>query len=252
MATVAALVQSSSFVFAGTVTSPGQSSLPVLEARPGIAIVRFDRDFLVNPVLGELGGRPITVKLAQGGVGAGAVREGQQFIFFATAWVHGKEIAVTEVSRLPADDKTEEEVTRAVAALPELHLTERVASAAFVVYGVVTEIQRATDVPGTASEHDPAWMRASIEVREVLKGGDNQAGDGKQAHASLLFPGSGDIAFRNAPRVSVGQEAVFLLHRGAGRLPQADLIAPDPADVQPVEALPTIRRLIGGSSTPPQ
>jgi hypothetical protein len=258
MSTVTGLVQSSSFVFVGTVTSPGKSAVEVLEPNPGLAVVRFDRGFIVNPVLGQLTGRPITVRLAQGGAGTGAVRPGQKFIFFTTAWVHGKEIAVAEVSRLPADDKTEQEVARAVAALPELHLSERIASAALIVDGAVTEIERAADVPGTASEHDPAWMRASIEVREVLKGGSSPAGGGKRAssakraHASLLFPGSGDIAFRSMPRVSVGQKAVFLLHRGAGRVPQADLIAPDPADVQSVEALPTIRRLIGGSTAPPQ
>jgi hypothetical protein len=255
MSSIAALVQGSSFIFAGTITAPGTSALKVLANSPGLAIVRFDQAFLVNRVLGELGGRPITVKLAHGGVGEGAVRQGQRFIFFATAWVHGKEIAVAELGRLPTDAKTEEEVSHAVAALPELHLSQRIASAVLIVHGVVTEIQRATDVSGTASEHDPAWMRATIEVRETLKGENTPAGGGKRssaskrAHASLLFPGSGDVAFWNAPRVSKGQEAVFLLHRGSERLPPTDLITPDPADIQPKDELPTVRRLI---STPPQ
>jgi hypothetical protein len=255
MSSIAALVQGSSFIFAGTITVPGKSSLKVLVDRPGLAIVRFDQAFLVNQVLGELDGRPITVKLAQGGVGEGAVRQDQRFIFFATGWVHGKEIAVTELGRLLSDAKTNEEVSQAVAALPELHLSQRIASAALIVHGVVAQIERATDIPNTASEHDPAWMRATIEVRETLKGESAPAGVGrrpsssKRTHASLLFPGSGDVAFWNSPRVSKGQEAVFLLHRGGGRLPPSDLIAPDPADIQPKEALPTVRRLI---SAPPQ
>ncbi len=255
MSSIAALIQGSSFIFAGTITAPGKSSLKVLENSPGLAIVRLDQAFLVNQVLGHLNGRPITVKLAQGGEGAGAVRQGQRFIFFATAWVHGKEIAVTELGRLPSDAKTEKEVSQAVAALPELHLSQRIASAVLIVHGVVTQIQRATDIPGTASEHDPSWMRATIEVRETLKGENAPAGGGKRSSASkrtqafLLFPGSGDVAFWNAPRASKGQEAVFLLHRGNERLPPTDLITPDPADIQPKDQLPTVRRLI---STPPR
>ena len=116
---IAEFVRESSFIFAGTVTSVGQSSLSVLPARAGLAVVRFDRGFLVNPVLGNLAGRPITVRLAQAAAGASAVRPGQQLVFFTAAWVHGTEIAVGELGRLSANADTEEEVARAVAALPE-------------------------------------------------------------------------------------------------------------------------------------
>ena len=162
------LVLRSSFIFTGTITAPGRSSLRVLTSRPGLAVARLDRGFLINPVLGNLDGRPITVRLAQ--EGAGAVRAGDRVVFFATAWVHGEEIAVAELARLPADEKTEQEVARAVAMLPELHLSQRIAAAALIVQGTVTEIARATDIPRTGSEHDPAWLRASIDVQTVLKG----------------------------------------------------------------------------------
>lgn len=246
------LVQRSSFIFTGTITAPGKSSLRVLTSRPGLAVARLDRGFLINPVLGNLEGRPITVRLAQEGAGAGAVRAGDRAVFFATAWVHGEEIAVAELARLPADDKTEQEVARAVATLPELHLSQRIAAAALIVQGTVTEIARATNIPRTGSEHDPAWLRASIDVQTVLKGEiPRSPARRKSASVALLFPGSRDIAFKDVPRPAKGQKAVFLLHREGSPVPASEYVAPDPADIQPTSALPTVRRLIGGRGSAP-
>src|SRR5947208_2819384 len=103
--TILDTIQRASFIFAGTVTASTGSSLRALPARPGLAVVRFERGFLVNPVLGKLEGRPITVRLAQEGTGASAVRSGHRLLFFTTAWVHDEQIAVTELARLPADEK---------------------------------------------------------------------------------------------------------------------------------------------------
>jgi hypothetical protein len=239
----------SSFVFAGTVTAETGSSLRILPARPGLAVVRLERGFVINPVLGKLDGRPITVRLAQNRAGGAGVRSGQRVLFFATAWVHGEEIAVSEVIRLPADEKTEQEVAQIVASLPERHLSERIAMATLIVHGTVTDISPATDVPGIPSEHNPEWMRAVIRVQKVLKGKPESDSAGSPDGAvTLLFPGTHDRAFLNVPRPSRKQTAVFLLHRGSGMLPPGSLIAPDPADIQPEDELPTIRRLLGGST----
>jgi hypothetical protein len=240
---IARLTKESSFIFAGTVTAKGSSSVSVLSEQPGLAVVRFDRGFRVNADLGTLKGRPITVRLRQGGVGAGSVRPGERLVFFSTAWVHGKEIAVHEISRVAADENTEQEVANAVAALPEIHLKQRIASATFVVFGKVVEIARAADIPRLASEHDPFWMRASIEVWETLKGGTDQ----NNGPGLFLFPGSRDRAFLSVPRPTKGQEAVFLLHTGSGTILKDQYVAPDPADIQAAQALDTIRRLLGSS-----
>src|ERR1700722_2905832 len=157
------LAERSSFIFAGTVTSIGPSPLQVLAPVGALAIVRFDRGFLTNPVLGDLAGRPITVQMAQKPTPNTSVVD-QRFIFFATAWVHGKEIAVTEIGRLSDTPENEQEVARIVASLPQNHLNERIASAVLIVHGRVRDIARAADIPGTGTEHDPLWMRAFIEV----------------------------------------------------------------------------------------
>jgi hypothetical protein len=241
------LFSRASFVFAGTVTSLGESSLHVLRSRPGLAIVRFDRGFLVNPVLGKLEGQPITVQITGENVGTGKLARGQRLIFFTTAWVHGEHVAVTALTWLPADAKTEKELIRFMASLPERHLSERIATAELIVHGTVKEIARAADIPRTATEHDPYWMRAIIDVIEALKGEPDVPGRQKRATAALLFPGSRDIAFRDVPRPKLHQEAVFLLQRAATPpMPQNAHVAPDPADIQPASELPTIRRLLGG------
>jgi len=241
------LVEHASFVFAGTVTSLGASSLRALPARSNQAVVRLEKGFLINPVLGNLVGRPITVQLAsQAGVSA-ALKRGERLIFFATAWVHGEEIAVTELARLADNEENQQEVARIVESLPQRHLSERINSAMLIVHGKVSRIARASDVPRTGSEHDPYWMRAAIEVIEILKG---SAGGQKvkTTTVDLLFPGSGDMAFRNVPRPSLHQEAVFLLHRGSGKIiPESAHVAPDPADIQPPSQVAAIRGLLGQS-----
>ncbi len=239
------LIRRASFIFAGTVTASTGSSLRAVPPRPGLAVVRFERGLLVNPMLGKLDGRPITVRLAQEGAGASAARSGERLLLFTTAWVHDEQIAVNELARLPADKKTEQEVARIVASLPQRHLSERIASAVLIVHGTVTKISRADDIPRTGSEHDPFWMRAEIEVKAVLKG-DAAAG----RTVELVFPGSRDRAFRDVPRPAERQSAVFLLHQAAKALPAKSLIAPDPADIRPEGELETVRQLLRAPTGP--
>lgn len=249
---VSTLVERASFVFAGTVTSLGASSLRALPARSNQAVVRFDRKFLVNPVLGNLVGRPITVQLASQAPASVPLKPGERLIFFTTAWVHGEEIAVTELAHVADNAANEQEVARIVESLPERHLSDRIRSAVLIVHGEVSRIARATDVPRSGSEHDPYWMRAIIKVIAILKGsagGTKAKGPkAKTETVDLLFPGSGDIAFRNVPRPSLHQEAVFLLHSGSGKfIPESAHIAPDPADIQPPGKVSAIRGQLGRS-----
>lgn len=232
----------STFIFAGTIEAVGKSSLKILSGRPGLAIARFDRALRVNPILGNLQGRPITVRLAPGA----AARAGEQWIVFANSWVHGDQIAVIETAQLPATLDTEQAVSDIVASLPQRHLQERIASATLIVEGTVKTVTRAPEAPEIASEHSPYWMRASIEVREVLKGQANQAKEARR-EARLYFPGSLDRRFVDVPKPKPGQAAIFLLHTPTGKNPPPGLVAPDPADVQPVTQLDTIRALIGAA-----
>ncbi len=251
------LVLRSSFIFTGTVTDRGRSMLKVLQPRPDLVVARFDRAHRVNPMLGKLDGKPITVLLAKGA----AAEPGQRLLFFAESWVHSDHIAVREHAHLPADDRTEAEVTRVIASLPERHLQERVASAILIVRAAVREVVRATEIREPLTEHAAEWMRALLEADEVLKGtlpghpaGTSQPRARRDASAkgpvTLYFPRSLDKAWRDWPKLKPDQSAIFLLHAPRPPVPTTAFIAPDPADVQPPGAVDTIRRLLGASPTP--
>ena len=230
------LVLRSTFIFSGTVVRLNQSSVKVLKPRPGFAVVRFDRAIRVNPVLGNLDGRPITVQLVKGA----AVQPGQELIFFANSWVHGEEIAVAEVAHLEADSKTEREVAKTVDSLPQNHLASRVASATLIVTGTVTRVAPA-GIPEPITEHAAQWMRATIQVQQVLKGSDATRA---KERLQILFPASLDPLWRNYPKLAARQRAIFLLHSTTlKRLPPATLMLVDPADVQPTSEAGTIREM---------
>lgn len=246
------LVLRSSFIFSGTVARLNQSSVKVLATRPGLVIARLDRALRVNPVLGELDGRPITVQLAKGA----EVRAGQRLIFFANSWVHGEEIAVIEVAHVLADAKAEQEVVDTVAALPQQHLAGRVASATVIVLGTVTELA-AAGIVEPISEHAPGWMRAVIEVQETLKGNvpaiapRGRANQTKE-RMTLLFPESPDTPWRKYPKPVLHHHAIFLLHPTTlPGLPAATLMLTDPADLQPIGEANTIRGLVKSPNRTP-
>ena len=245
------LVSISTFIFLGTVGQLNRSSLRAVLDRPGLAIVKFERGFRVNPMLGGLVGRPITVQLAKGG----EVRAGQKLIFFANSWVHAEEIAVTELAHVPANEKSEKEVSEAISALPTQQLQERLASAILVVLGTVLEIEPA-GVFEPISEHAPGWMRATVEVRDTLKG-DAAAPKGrgsaqKKGHTTFLFPESTDTVWRRYPKLKTGEEAIFLVHASTvAGLPSATPILGDLADVQPANALANVRTLLTRATRAP-
>jgi hypothetical protein len=238
------LVLRSTFIFSGTVVKLNQSSVKVLAARPGFAIARFEHPFRVNPMLGKLDGRPITVQLAKGS----EVRPGQRLIFFANSWVHGEQIAVTEVAHVPADKKAEQEVADTVATLPHRHLADRVAAATIIVMGTVEEVTPA-GIQEPISEHAPGWMRATIDVQETLKGiaGSHAPHhlSNQKGRMSIVFPESSDPSWRRYPKLTVHQHAIFLLHSTTlpGPPPGTPMLT-DPADVQPPSEAGAIRALV--------
>lgn len=107
------LVQATTFIFAGTVLELGASSVPAVPPDTKLITARLDRSLRVDPVLGDLQGQTITVD-----VGSSETFEiGQQYVFFADSWVHGRGIAVRETAHVDAAEA--ERVAELVASLPE-------------------------------------------------------------------------------------------------------------------------------------
>jgi len=117
-------------------------------------------------------------------------------------------------------------------------LAERLRSAELVVMGKVAAI-RPSDIPRGATEHDPEWYEADIQVTAVLKGSDT-------THTvRILFPASRDVMWYDAPKFEKGAEGMWLLRplAIAGRR-LAHLTAPQRGDFRPTAEEPRIRRLL--------
>jgi hypothetical protein len=234
---IQALSRSSSFVFAGTVLELGASNLRAVRARPNLVLVRVNRALRVDPVLGDLRGRSVTLETPT----ANQLKPGEQAVFFTQSWIHGEEVAVREVARVEVGHA--DEVAAAVARLPELHLGDRLADAAAVV---LAEVERTRRIPNLPRERRaPHWSEATLRVEETLKG--------DASGLRLLFPTSESHHWYRAPRFRRRQRGVFLLHAGDPHatpwladygLDGRVVTALDPADVQPESEAGRVRTLL--------
>src|SRR5262245_25646651 len=118
MQSVSDLVQASTFIFSGTVLELGVSSVPFVKPNEGLITVRLDKSLRVDPVLGDLRGKTITVAVSS----AEQFKAGEQAVFFANSAVHGRGIAVREVAHV--DVGQADLVAAAVAQLPQRHLLD--------------------------------------------------------------------------------------------------------------------------------
>jgi hypothetical protein len=95
-------------------------------------------------------------------------------------------------------------ITALLAAQP---LYARVASSSAIVTATVTQI--VAEVDPCDSEHCPEWTTADLAPQDALCGDDSAE--------ATAFPASIDIAWAHAPKLTVGQQAVLLLHHPAAR-----------------------------------
>lgn len=228
------LADAASFIFEGTVLSTGQSTVSILSGRSSLAVARFERGFRINPLLGDLRTRPITVGIMPGS----AVREGERLVFFANSWVHAEGVAVMSLAQAPVNERTQAELEAALKALPALHLERRVASAQLVVQGQVESV-RPAELRQPLSEHMATWMRAHIAVRSVIKGDADS-----KSLSEVFFPENTDSRWQEWPKLKRGQRGVFLFRAPRrGPVPAGGLVLPDPLDVQPVSSAKAVRAL---------
>lgn len=236
MPTVLELTQSSSLIFSGTVQERGTSTVPAVPASPNLVVVRVDRPLRVDPRLGDLRGKMITVAASA----PEKLSPGQRAVFFTNSWVHGRGIAVREVEHMGVEE--EDQVAAAVAQLPQTHLMDRLKRAELVVDA---EVARISPAEQRGPERKAAlWAEAELRIRKVLKG--------KAAESTrVYFPTAEWPPWTNAPRFTLRQRGVFILHAPAQdrslserALAAGSLVALDPADYQDETALEEINELL--------
>lgn len=218
------LTRAAELVFRGTVVKTGAANLEIVEPTDKTAVVRVEETLVTSGTLGDFTGREVTVFLRE----AASVKAGDQSVFFTTVVLLGETLGVVEVGRRtgpPADLRAEVATARGQVVAEEVRA--RVAASGLAVSGRVLSAKAAAGPGlsgGVASEHDPQWQEAVVEVQKVLHG---QLVD---KTVSVWFPGSLDVMWARAPKLGAGLEGAWLLHRYEPEGRGAVWVVVDPQD----------------------
>lgn len=125
-------------------------------------------------------------------------------------------------------------VSAASSANTQSSLKVRLDSANRVVVGKVVLVKAEPAAGLPISEHSPDWRDIVIEIKETLKGKP------RLALLVVRFPQSMDVAWYDAPKFSLGQKGIWILHKDESGL----YTALNPLDFQPKEETDSIRRAL--------
>jgi hypothetical protein len=239
------LVRRTPISFVGTVQHLNAATSRDVPIDDHTAVVSVDLVLHAPDALKGLEGQRVTVQLS---ADVELPAEGDQLVFFVEGLAFGESIAVAEVGRAPVDVLA----THASSAAGDLvqptpfadvereieteALLDHVDAAAAVVVATVTGLEQAQ--PKGFSEHDPDWWRATLEVRQVVRG------DLEPGPVQVLYPNSLDIAWYRVPKPKASQDGIWILHFLAEGTPRDlapyQLLHED--DRQPLEALSRLVR----------
>jgi hypothetical protein len=244
---VGELFEGSQWVIRGTVRKLAASTMPEAPVTAHSSVVRVNEILHGPSSFSDHIGRDITVYSED----LKGLAVGSNAVFFTRSSLYGRSLAVIEVGRLPnADRKTmAADIEGAQQAALERQLRERIANAALVVAGAVTETRPGPKLRRHAeTEHAPDWGEALVKVHEVLKGKAPKEG------IAVVFPRSLDELWIDSPKLAAGQTGVLILQRnqkekGWPVLRTPGLTALDPLDFQPIEMLGRIREIIQTGGT---
>ncbi len=226
-------VRSSTVIFRGTVTRVGVSTTSSIPASEHTAVVRVAEVIEASPVLRLKRGEAVTLLALE----KPPLRAGQTATFFAAG---GEPAALEELGRSDRPAAVLRPLlTNAQRAIADEDLQARLAGAALVVIGRVSEIRGHDPTAVPPSQRDPQWNQARLEVATVL------AGSLAERAVVVLFPGSSDVAWRSAPRFRVRQDGVWILRLAEDGI---GFTALDPLDYRPLTDMPRVRRLLKPAS----
>jgi hypothetical protein len=227
-------------VFRGTIEQLGATTMDAVELGENIAIVRVDEVLEAPESLAGLSGQEITIQFSASPPAQTPV----QMIFFTRPWLYGDSIAVLELGRREvgegqAADRIAQEITDVTERKPDQALQDRLNEADAVVAGRVINNLPPSGILQRVTEHDPGLQIAVVAVESV------ELGDVPQPTVDVLFASSRDVMWFQSPKLYVGREGIWLLHRGgAARAVAASAAAwtcLDPLDELPKEQISRVR-----------
>jgi len=195
----------SNFIFSGTIIKMNSSNIDVMIEGPSAIVMVNEVIDAVSPY-DQMKGKEITVLLA-----SDKNREaGNKEVFYTMGWYYGKTLGVKEIpNNLKEEIQTgyRERIARERLNIQNDSLRAELKRAKLVVQGTVIETSiKDEKYPPFESEHDPAFRKAVIEIKEVIKG------DLKEKRIDVYYSSSDDVMWSNSPKLMKNQEGIFLLH----------------------------------------
>jgi hypothetical protein len=219
------LARTADIVFVGTVTRIGATASAAVESSPKAMVVRVDELTAKPPAISLKQGDSVTVFAKE----PNAWHAGDRAVFY-TAWmVSADTVAVEEQGHEPATAAGHAMAGGAAQpratqqAIADQKLRRHIDDADQVVVGKVVSVAPAPAAEAVAergieraprrepiSEHNPNWQQAVIQVESPIKGA-------QPSHkVTVLFPGSRDVAYKNFPKLSRGQQGTFFIGKPRG------------------------------------
>jgi hypothetical protein len=245
--TAKALAERSAIVVAGRVVRVNASLEPLQPASPQTVVIMVSRMYSGAEIAGDQKGRMATVVLSSA---ARPMKAGTEALFFGNPRFIGTSLTIASEGELVsgAAGATSADVSLGVQGQRDQPLRERIAAASSIFRGRVESERPLATGAGQAgasdrppSEHDPDWHVASVRVLTSLQG------SAQSELMNVLFPASRDIVWFNAPKLTVGQEAIFITHKADRDDPRlmrapavAALLAAQPVEIvsQPFDTVP--------------
>lgn len=249
------VVKEAEIILVGTVVGPAtlESAVTAKGEAVTVKVEKFLRPEAPSMIYSFEGGT-VTVLLVE----PGSLGPGDSATFYTKLGSMARGLTVIELAHIltPGVGAMEERVMAAAAAteralvgLSNSELRAQIQQADVVLLGRVTAIR---EIPAAAlatvelsplSEHAPNWQQAVVEVQEGIKGLESTT-----RWISVRFAASTDIRWFQSPKLTVGEERIFMLDRDeitavALAMPGVDAVMGTLVDLRNVLAKDQIERV---------
>lgn len=240
------LVSVAPLIFRGTVIGAVTPAVPLPPPNDRAFRVRVDQILRGANTIGDYTGQEIVVARP-------ANADRKEALFFVRPVAYGKTLTAEVIGELDASADTRAfaaQIAKVEQQDAETRLRVRLASAEAVIVGRVLAVKPMRESRAPSSEHDPDWAVAQVLVGGQLKGQAKVRDCGQGRCVEVAFAQSDDIRWFRAPKLAVGQGAVFLLRPAdpkllrEGEAPPVPYVLIHPDDLRPASEEARLRELI--------
>jgi hypothetical protein len=157
----------------------------------------------------NISGQQVTVRFSD----ISKVKVGEERMFFTEPYWIGESLGVTEKGSVLKGDKLYESkeissyIAQALNKQDDEQLRKYLKDSKFVITGKVVKINNPEDYKRMATEHDPEWREAEIQIDETIKGKTGSK------TVKILFASSKDVMFFQSPKFNMGDEGIFIIQQ---------------------------------------